>query len=112
METIQIFTTQLCTPDNKTIVIPNASFPSGNITNYSTKPARRNDKHVLTDPAPQVAVSERADSSVHFVVRPWVDAADYWHVYYNMTETVKRRFDEEGISIPFLQRDVHIYQLI
>ncbi|MBN1478677.1 mechanosensitive ion channel family protein [candidate division KSB1 bacterium] len=135
VEAIQIFTTQLRTPDNKTIIIPNAAITANNITNYSTKPTRRvdlvvgcgysddlvkvkkvlqeivaQDARVLTEPAPQVAVSELGDSSVNFVLRPWVNAADYWDVYFDMTETVKRRFDEEGISIPFPQRDVHIYQ--
>ena len=135
VEEIEIFTSQLRTPDNKTIIIPNASITSGNIINYSTKPTRRvdlvvgcgynddltkvkkvlqdiisNDKRILAEPAPQVAISELADSSVNFVMRPWVNAADYWNVYFDLTETVKRRFDEEGISIPFPQRDVHIYQ--
>jgi len=135
VEEIQIFTTQLRTPDNKTIIIPNASITSGNIINYSTKPTRRvdlvfgcsysddlskvkqvlteivsKDERVLSDPAPQVALLELADSSINFAVRPWVNSADYWAVYFDLTETVKRRFDEEGISIPFPQRDVHLYQ--
>ncbi|MBW1982927.1 MAG: mechanosensitive ion channel [Deltaproteobacteria bacterium] len=132
---IQIFTTQLTTPDNKTIIVPNAKLMGDNIINYSAKDTRRvdmvigvgygddlkkvrqvlqgilaQDERVLKDPAPTIAVSELADSSVNFVVRPWVKTADYWNVYFDTTETVKRRFDEEGISIPFPQRDIHLYE--
>jgi small conductance mechanosensitive channel len=135
VEGIQIFTTQLRTPDNKTIIIPNASITSGNIINYSAKPVRRvdltfgcgygddlakvrnvlndivtQDGRILKDPPPQIAILELANSSVNFVVRPWVNSADYWNVYFDVTEKVKRRFDEEGISIPFPQQDVHVYQ--
>ncbi|MBN1465859.1 mechanosensitive ion channel [candidate division KSB1 bacterium] len=135
VEAIHIFTTQLCTPDNKTIIIPNASITAGNIINYSAKPVRRvdltfgcgynddlvkvkrvlddilaNDNRILAEPAPQVAISDLANSSVKFVVRPWVNSADYWDVYFDVTEKVKRRFDEEGIAIPFPQQDVHVYQ--
>jgi small conductance mechanosensitive channel len=135
VEKIQIFTTQLKTPDNKTVIIPNASLTAGNIVNYSTKGTRRcdlvfgigyeddidkarkileeiiaADDRILKDPAPLIAVSELADSSVNFVVRPWVKADDYWGVYFDLTEKGKNRFDEEGISIPFPQRDVHLYE--
>ena len=68
------------------------------------------DARILKDPAPTIAVSELADSSVNFVVRPWVKTTDYWDVYFNTTEQVKRRLDEEGISIPFPQRDVHVFE--
>ena len=68
------------------------------------------DDRILDDPAPQIAVSELADSSVNFVVRPWVATADYWAVHFDLTEAIKKRFDQEGISIPFPQQDVHIYQ--
>ena len=68
-----------------------------------------NDK-ILKDPAPQVSVSELADSSVNFIVRPWVKGADYWDVYFAMQEDVKIALDAEGISIPFPQRDVHLYK--
>jgi len=133
VEAIQIFTTTLRTGDNKTIIIPNAKLAGDNITNYSAKETRRVDmtvgvaydadlskvKNVLTDiiskesrihadPAPQVAVAELADSSVNFVVRVWTDTADYWGVKFDITETIKNRFDEEGIGIPFPQRDIHI----
>jgi small conductance mechanosensitive channel len=68
------------------------------------------DDRILKDPAPQIAVSELADSSVNFVVRPWVKSDDYWAVYFDTTENMKRRLDAEGIGIPFPQRDVHMYQ--
>ncbi|MGD2096182.1 MAG: mechanosensitive ion channel [Desulfobacterales bacterium] len=135
VEEIQIFTTRLATPDNKTIIIPNAKLTSDNIVNYSTKGTRRADmvfgigydddidkardiivevlsqeERILKDPTPQVAVSELADSSVNFVARPWVNAGDYWGVVFDVTEAVKKRFDSEGISIPFPQRDVHVYE--
>ena len=135
VEKIQIFTTQLLTPDNKTVIIPNASLTAGNIINYSTTGKRRidmvfgigyeddidkakqiileaisADERVFKDPAPTVAVSELADSSVNFVARPWVNTSDYWGVYFALTETIKKRFDQEGISIPFPQRDVHVYE--
>ncbi len=134
VEEIQIFTTQLKTPDNKTIIIPNASMLGGNIINYSTKGSRRvdmvfgigyeddidkaraiildilqNDPRVFKDPAPVALLSELADSSVNFAVRAWANAGDYWDVYFETTEKVKKRFDAEGVSIPFPQRDVHVY---
>ena len=65
---------------------------------------------VLAEPAPLVAVLELADSSVNFAVRPWVKVADYWDVHFALMEAIKLRFDAEGISIPFPQRDVHLYQ--
>ena len=68
------------------------------------------DERVLKDPSLQVAVSELADSSVNFVTRVWVNAGDYWGVVFETTEAVKKRFDAEGISIPFPQRDVHVYE--
>jgi small conductance mechanosensitive channel len=133
VQAIQIFTTTLKTGDNKTIIIPNAKLSGDNIINYSAEETRRVDmtvgvaydadlskvKAVLneiigkedrihTDPAPQVAVAELADSSVNFVVRVWTDTADYWGVKFDITETIKNRFDDEGIGIPFPQRDIHI----
>jgi small conductance mechanosensitive channel len=68
------------------------------------------DSRILKDPECQIAVSELADSSVNFVVRPWSKSEDYWSVRFDLIETVKKRFDKEGISIPFPQRDVHVYQ--
>jgi small conductance mechanosensitive channel len=136
VEGIQIFSTQMRTGDNKAIIIPNSNITGGNITNYSAKETRRVDmvfgigydddikktKDVLTelitaddrilkDPEPQVAVSELADSSVNFVVRPWVKSADYWGVMFDYTEAVKLRFDKEGISIPYPQQDVHLHKV-
>ncbi|RMG67639.1 MAG: mechanosensitive ion channel family protein, partial [Nitrospirae bacterium] len=68
------------------------------------------DERILKDPEPLVAVSELADSSVNFVVRPWVKASDYWGVYFDLIEKIKLRFDEKGFSIPYPQQDVHLYQ--
>ena len=135
VEAIQIFTTRLATPDNKTIIIPNSKLTGDNIINFSTKGTRRadmvfgigygddidkardiitdvlsKDGRVLKDPPIQVAVSELANSSVNFVTRAWVNAGDYWGVVFDVTEAVKKRFDAEGVSIPFPQRDVHIYE--
>jgi small conductance mechanosensitive channel len=66
------------------------------------------DERILKDPPPTVAVSELGDSSVNFVVRPWVNPADYWDVYFGVTAKIKLALDESGISIPYPQRDVHI----
>jgi small conductance mechanosensitive channel len=129
---IRIFATIMTTPDNKVITVPNGAIMGGNIINFSEMPTRRvdmkigvsyssdlarvkqviseilaNDNRVLKDPAPVVAVAELADSSINLLVRPWVNAADYWAVMWDTTETIKRRFDEEGIVIPFPQMDVH-----
>lgn len=131
---IQIFNTIMTTGDNKTIIIPNGGLSNGAMTNFSTQATRRVDmsfgigygddikkaKEVLTsimaaderifkDPAAFIAVSELADSSVNFVVRAWVNSADYWGVFFDMQETVKITFDKEGISIPFPQRDIHVF---
>jgi len=135
IEEIQIFATRLRTPDNKAIIVPNAAITGANITNYSAKDTRRvdmvfgisydddlkkaktileelqaDDDRVLDDPAPKVALVELADSSVNFVVRPWVKTADYWDVLFDMTEAVKLAFDERNITIPFPQSDVHLHQ--
>lgn len=135
IEEINIFTTQLRTGDNKTMFIPNGNIMSGNIINYSVKPTRRvdmvfgigydddllkakslleeilaADERILKDPAPTIGVVELADSSVNFAVRPWVNSADYWGVYFDLHETVKLRFDAEGISIPFPQTDIHLHK--
>ncbi|MDP5040755.1 MAG: mechanosensitive ion channel [Paraglaciecola sp.] len=135
VKSISIFTTVMTTGDNKEIIVPNGSIYGGNIVNYSAKPTRRvdmvvgigydsdlrkakeilkemvaADERILKDPAPTVAVSELADSSVNFVVRPWVNSSDYWAVKFDFTEAVKLRFDEEGISIPYPQMDVHLHK--
>ncbi len=134
VEKIQIFTTQLKTPDNKTIIIPNAKLSGDNIINFSAKGTRRvdmvfgigygddidkarkiiidiieKDVRVLKDPPPKIAVLALGDSSVDFAVRPWVKVPDYWDLWFDVTETIKKRFDAEGVSIPFPQRDVHLY---
>ncbi len=135
VEAIKVFATELRTPDNKLIIVPNSEITSSSITNYSAKKTRRvdmvfgvgydddlrkakeilqrivdDDPRVLEDPAPVVAVSELADSSVNFVVRPWVARDDYWKVYWDTTEKVKLELDAHGISIPFPQQDVHLHR--
>ncbi|MBN2321156.1 MAG: mechanosensitive ion channel [Acidobacteria bacterium] len=135
VDAVQIFNTIFKTPDNKKVIIPNSKLTGDNITNYSAMEQRRidmvfgigydddikkakatleriigEDERILKDPAPTVAVSELGDSSINFVVRPWVKTADYWAVYFDVTEKVKLTFDAEGISIPFPQRDIHMYQ--
>ncbi len=132
---IQIFTTLLKTPDNKMIIVPNAKMMGDNITNYSANSVRRvdlvcgvsygdnldkvrkvleeivaADGRILADPETTIAVLELADSSVNFAVRPWVKSEDYWSVYFALNEEIKKRFDSAGISIPFPQRDVHLYE--
>ncbi len=129
---IQIFNTIMKTGDNKTIIIPNAPLSSSAMVNYSTEPRRRvdmlfgisydddidkaksviqrvldADARILKDPATLVAVKELGDSSVNFVVRGWVNSADYWAVYFAMHENIKKEFDKEDISIPYPQMDVH-----
>ncbi len=131
---IQVFNTVLKTPDNKTIVIPNGNLSNGAITNFTAEKNRRvewnfgigyaddlkkakeiltqlvkSDSRILNEPESLVAISELGDSSVNFVVRAWVKLEDYWSVNFDMKEKVKLTFDEQGISIPFPQRDVHVY---
>lgn len=135
VEKIEIFTTQLMTPDNKTVIIPNAKLTGDNIVNYTVKGTRRvdfvfgigygddideargiiseildQDARVLKEAEPVIVVSELADSSVNLTVRAWTSADDYWAFYFDTTEKVKKQFDAQGISIPFPQRDVHIYE--
>ncbi len=132
VEEINLFSVLLKTGDNKQIIVPNSSIIGGNITNFSAKDTRRvdfvfgigydddlklakstleeiinSDERVLKNPAPFVAVSELADSSVNFVVRAWVKSGDYWGVYFDTLERVKLTFDEKGISIPYPQIDIH-----
>ena len=132
---VQILQTILKTGDNKQIIVPNSQIMGSVITNYSANETRRVDmvigvsydddldkvrktleelvaaeERILDDPACTIAVSELGDSSVNFVVRPWVKTADYWGVMFDMTEAIKKRFDQEGISFPFPQQDVHLYQ--
>lgn len=131
---IQIFNTHLKTVDNKTIIIPNGGLSTGSMTNFSTEAQRRvdwkfgiaygddvdkaravmkqlcdADKRILKDPEVLIAVSELGDSSVNFVVRAWVNAADYWDVFFEMNEKVYKVFGKEGLNIPFPQMDVHVH---
>lgn len=114
---IQIFNTIINSPDNVRIIVPNAQVTGSEIMNFTVNGTRRvdlvvgvayEDDRVLKDPAAVVAVSELGDSSVNFVVRPWVKATDYWDVYFDITEKVKLALDKNGISIPYPQRDVHM----
>ena len=130
---IQIFNTIVNTPDNVRAIIPNAQITGGNVLNYTANGTRRvdlvvgisyeddlkkakmiiegvlsSDDRVLNDPGPTVAVSELADSSVNFVVRPWVNSTDYWGTYFDMTAKIKLALDKNDITIPYPQRDVHI----
>lgn len=133
VESIQIFSTELRTPDNKTVVVPNSSIIGNPITNYSRNATRRidlvigvsykadlqktkevltrvvnADSRVLKDPEPTIGVVALADSSVNFVVRPWVNTPDYWDVYFDLNQAIKEELDNEGIEIPFPQMDVHL----
>jgi small conductance mechanosensitive channel len=133
VQEMQIFNTILNTPDNIRVIVPNAQLTGGNIMNYTVNGTRRvdlvigvsyeddvrqakqviagvlaGDERVLQEPAPTVAVYELGDSSVNFVVRPWVKSADYWNAYFDITAKVKLALDENGISIPYPQRDVHV----
>lgn len=135
VDEIQIFNTVIKTGDNKRIIVPNGAISNGIITNFSAEATRRvdfifgigydddiaqakstlkrifaEDDRVFTDPEPLVVVSELADSSVNFTCRVWVNAADYWGVFFDTTEKVKLVFDKENISIPYPQSDVHIHQ--
>jgi len=135
VEEVQILTTTLTTADNKRITVPNRQIMDSIITNYSANATRRvdmvvgvsydddlgkvrealqelvdADDRIHKDPAAQIVVAELADSRVNFYLRPWVATADYWPVKFELTEKIKKRFDEIGISIPYPQRDVHIIQ--
>ena len=135
VDEIQIFNTIMKTPDNRTIIIPNGGLATGSMVNYSTEPQRRvdftfgigygdstakakevlmglinQDTRILQDPAPFVAVSALADSSVNFAVRVWVNSADYWGVFFDMQEQVYNAFNAQGLNIPFPQLDVHLHQ--
>jgi len=135
VEELEIFSCRLRTPDNKLVIVPNSKMLGDNIINYSARDTRRidlifgvsygddlarvrtvlaeelaKDERILKDPEPLIAVAELGGSSVDFAVRPWVKTADYWGVRFDLIERIKVRFDAEGISIPFPQRDVHLYQ--
>ena len=132
---IQIVNTLLKTPDNKTIIIPNGGLSTSSVTNFSTEDQRRvdwtigvgygddldqarqvikklcdDDSRILKDPEVFIGVSELADSSVNFAVRAWVNAADYWDVFFAMNENIYKTFDREGLNIPYPQMDVHVHK--
>ena len=132
VKAIQIFHTILTSIDNKELFIPNGALSSGNITNYNKNGLRRidfivgveygtevekvkqtmadligSDQRILADPAPFVAVKELADSSVNFLVRVWVDTADYWGVFFDMNERIYTEFNKRGIGFPFPQLQIH-----
>jgi len=135
VQKIEVFTTTLKTVDNKVVVIPNAKILGDNIVNYSTMETRRvdldfgvnysedidkvrkciqdvihNDARILKDPEAAILVKELAESKMVFQVRSWVKGTDYWGVYFDVIEAVKKRFNAQGISIPIPQRDVHVYE--
>jgi len=132
VQEVSIFNTVMITPDNQKIIVPNSAITNDSITNINANPTRRvdlvvgigydddikkaknvlnsiveADERVLKEKGITVAVSELADSSVNFVVRAWVNTPDYWAVKFDLTETIKITFDNEGISIPYPQQDVH-----
>lgn len=134
---IQVFNTILRTGDNKTIIIPNGSISGSSLINYSIEETRRvdfvfgigydddidqarsiiddiasADPRVYQDPTPFIVVSELADSSVNLTVRLWVDSENYWGVYFDTLEGVKKAFDRNGISIPYPQQDVYMHQAV
>lgn len=135
VEEIQLFMTLLVTTDNRAVIVPNSKLISDVIVNYSAKPQRRVDliigvsydddldlvqrvltevlqaeERVLAEPEPVIGLLDFADNRVNFVVRPWVNTPDYWSTYYSLKEAIKKRFDAEGIKIPFLPRDLHLIQ--
>ena len=130
---VGIFTTILNSPDNVRIIVPNAQVMGGNISNYTINGTRRvdmvigvsyeddlqkaketiekvlaADERILPEPATVVAVSELGDSSVNFVVRPWVNGSDYWPTYFDLTAKIKVALEKNGLTIPFPQHDVHV----
>jgi small conductance mechanosensitive channel len=135
VDAIDIFTTVLTSPDNRRIIIPNAQVTGGKIVNFAAHDTRRvdmvvgvsydadldqtrrvlhetvvADQRVLAEPAPMIVVSELADSSVNFAVRPWVKTEDYWGVFFDLQEAIKKRLDAAEIGIPYPQTDVHLFQ--
>lgn len=134
VQRIELFTTVLKTPDNKNVIVPNSKITGSDITNFSQEATRRvdmvigvsysadlkktkevlmnvitSDPRTLTEPAPRVAVTALNDSSVDFIVRPWVNSSDYWPMYWDSMERIKNALDEHGIGIPFPQMDVHLH---
>jgi len=137
VESMNLLSVKVRTPDNKAVIIPNNNVWSSSIINVTGTSTRRVDlvfgiaydddmdkaqrimeqvvsehEKIMKNPEPIIRVHELADSSVNFVCRPWVRTEDYWDVYWDLTRSMKERFDKEGISIPFPQRDVHLIQEI
>jgi small conductance mechanosensitive channel len=135
VRSVGIFQTQLTTPDNRHVIVPNSEITSQPITNYSAFDTRRIDlmigvaydddlktaqaamkkvieghEKVLKDPEPAILMMELADSSVNFAVRPWVRTEDYWDVRSELLESLKAELEAAGCSIPYPQRDVHLYK--
>ena len=135
IEEIGIFTTTLITLDNRTQILPNAIATGGVIENYTKKGTRRldlvagvsygddilkvkailkeildNEPRILPEPTPTIGLMEMGDSSINFAFRPWVKVEDYWDLFFELQERIKIRFDEEDITIPFPQRDVHLFK--
>jgi small conductance mechanosensitive channel len=135
VDSIKIFNTIMITPDNRVITVPNSQIYAGSITNFSARETRRidlvfgvsyddnvvrakeiiksvldADERILEDPAPTIMMLELADSSVNFAVRPWVASGDYWAVRGDVLEAVKKALEDNGLSIPYPQHDVHLMQ--
>ncbi|GLX83944.1 mechanosensitive ion channel protein [Thalassotalea loyana] len=135
VDEIQIFNTIIRTLDNQRVIIPNGLLSNGCVKNVFVEPTRRvdmtfgisydddltkakailrdicdNDERILKDPIADIFISAHADSSINILVRPWVASEHYWEVHFDVIEKVKLAFDEQGITIPYPQRDVHIYQ--
>jgi small conductance mechanosensitive channel len=136
VDEIDLFATLMHTGDNQRMIVPNSAIMGGTIINTSALDTRRidlvfgigyndnigqardimmtimeADERIFKDPAPAIVVAELADSSVNLNVRPWVNAADYWPVRADLLEKIKVKFDEEGISIPYPQQDVHMHEV-
>ncbi len=135
VEKIGIFSTLMRTGDNREVIVPNSAIYGSNIVNFSARETRRidmtfgigyeddikkardimrsivtADERILDEPETVIAVSELGDSSVNFIVRPWVKSSDYWPVYWDLNEKIKIAFDENGITIPYPQMDMHMHR--
>lgn len=135
VQEIGLVVTDINSFNNVAIVMPNSNVWGNNIKNYVANPVRRldmtlgfgyddnmdsalqivkeiinEDERILDEPEPQIAISELGDSSVSMIIRPWTNTEDYWPLKFDLTKKFKERFDEEGLSIPYPQRDVHLFQ--
>jgi len=135
VERVDIFNSIIHTWDNQKVIIPNSKITSDIITNINANPTRRidlvigigydddveeaktileqlvsADSRILSDPAPKIALAEFGDSSINLVVRPWANTSDYWDVRFALMDNIKKAFDEHNITIPYPQRDVHMFQ--